>query len=61
MEGRMYQVNLYQITRSSGVNLKKITNIFGENAEGFEGDVEGRVYYNYKTVAEIKKWLDKNY
>ena len=57
----MYQVNLYQITRSSGVNLKKITNIFGENAEGFEGKVEGRVYYNYKTVAEIKKWLDKNY
>jgi hypothetical protein len=61
IEGRMYQVNLYQITRSSGVNLKKITNIFGENAEGFEGKVEGRVYYNYKTVAEIKKWLDKNY
>ena len=61
MEGRMYQVNLYQITKSSGVTLKKITNIFGENAEGFEGKVEGSVYYNYKTVAEIKKWLDENY
>jgi len=61
IEGRMYQVNLYQITKSSGVNLKKITNIFADNAEGFEGKVEGSVYYNYKTVAEIKKWLDENY
>lgn len=61
MEGRMYQVNLYQVNTSDGMSLKRITNILGNNAEGFDGKVEGRVYYNYKTIAVIKKWLDKNY
>lgn len=61
MEGRMYQVNLYQMSSSNSMALKNITNIFGADAEGFDGKVEGRVHYNYKTIAEIKKWLDKNY
>lgn len=61
MEGRMYQVNLYQISAPNSMILKNITNIFGANAEGFDGKVEGRVHYNYKTIAEIKKWLDRNY
>lgn len=61
MEGRMYQVNLYQMSAPNSMFLKNITNIFGANAEGFDGKVEGRVHYNYKTIAEIKKWLDRNY
>ena len=61
MEGKMYQVNLYEMSVNDGISIKKITNIFGNNAEGFDGKVEGRVYYNYKTIADIKKWLDKNY
>ncbi|MCH7313885.1 hypothetical protein [Acinetobacter sp. ANC 3882] len=61
MEGRMYQVNLYQMRLPNSMILKNITNILGANAEGFDGKVEGRVHYNYKTIAEIKKWLDKNY
>ncbi|ADY83416.1 hypothetical protein BDGL_002830 [Acinetobacter pittii PHEA-2] len=57
----MYQVNLYQISENKILNLKNITNILGSNAEGFEGISEGKVYYKYKTISEIKKWLDKNY
>ncbi|ENV80741.1 hypothetical protein F942_00563 [Acinetobacter ursingii ANC 3649] len=57
----MYQVNLYQISEPNSMILKNITNILGANAEGFDGKVEDRVYYNYKTIAEIKKWLDRNY
>ncbi|HCQ9876088.1 TPA: hypothetical protein OMR04_003119, partial [Acinetobacter baumannii] len=61
MEGEMYQVNLYQISENKTLNLKNITNILGVNAEGFEGRAEGKVYYKYKNISEIKKWLDKNY
>ena len=61
IEGEMYQVNLYQISENKILNLKNITNILGSNAEGFEGIAEGKVYYKYKTISEIKKWLDKNY
>lgn len=61
MEGNMYQVNFYETKSNGSLTVKNITNIFGENAEGFEGVAEGRVYYNYKTISEIKKWLDKNY
>lgn len=61
IEGKMYQVNLYQISENKILNLKNITNILGNNAEGFEGIAEGKVYYKYKTISEIKKWLDKNY
>lgn len=55
----MYQVNYYEINLSGNFFVKNITNILGANAEGFDGKIEGRV--NYKTIAEIKKWLDKNY
>ncbi|WP_213073444.1 hypothetical protein [Acinetobacter pittii] len=61
IEGEIYQVNLYQISRNKTLNLKNITNILGSNAEGFEGIAEGKVYYKYKNISEIKKWLDKNY
>lgn len=61
IEGEIYQVNLYQISKNKILNLKNITNILGSNAEGFEGITEGKVYYKYKTISEIKKWLDKNY
>ncbi|MEQ1107487.1 hypothetical protein [Acinetobacter seifertii] len=61
IEGKIYQVKLYQISENMILNLKNITNILGSNAEGFEGIAEGKVYYKYKTISEIKKWLDKNY
>nr|WP_151982336.1 hypothetical protein [Acinetobacter guerrae] len=61
MEGSIYKINFYQIDSKNHVSLKNITNIFGENSEGFEGTAEGKVYYNYKNIASIKKWLDKNY
>ncbi len=61
IEGEIYQVNLYQISKNKTLNLKNITNILGSNAEGFEGIAEGKVYYKYKNISEIKKWLDKNY
>ncbi|CRX63092.1 hypothetical protein [Acinetobacter baumannii] len=61
IEGKIYQVKLYQISENKILNLKNITNILGSNAEGFEGIAEGEVYYKYKTISEIKKWLDKNY
>ena len=61
IEGNMYKINFYQIILDKEISLKNVTNIFGQNAEGFEGQTEGRVFYHYKTVAEIKKWLDKNY
>ncbi|MDS7956979.1 MULTISPECIES: hypothetical protein [unclassified Acinetobacter] len=61
IEGELYQVNLYQISKNKTLNLKNITNILGNNAEGFEGIAEGKVYYKYKNISEIKKWLDKNY
>ncbi|MGY6082606.1 hypothetical protein ACWYAF_09320, partial [Acinetobacter baumannii] len=61
IEGKVYQVKLYQISENKILNLKNITNILGSNAEGFEGIAEGKVYYKYKTISEIKKWLDKSY
>ncbi|MCE6627577.1 hypothetical protein KSA08_05410 [Acinetobacter pittii] len=61
IEGEIYQVNLYQISKNKTLNLKNITNILDSNAEGFEGIAEGKVYYKYKNISEIKKWLDKNY
>lgn len=61
IEGEIYQVNLYQISKNKVLNLKNITNILGSNAEGFEGVAEGKVYYKYKTISKIKKWLEKNY
>ncbi len=61
IEGEIYQVNLYQISKNKILNLKNITNILGGSAEGFEGIAEGKVYYKYKNISEIKKWLDKNY
>ncbi|MBK0064229.1 MULTISPECIES: hypothetical protein [unclassified Acinetobacter] len=61
MEGAIYKINFYQINSKNQVSLKNITNIFGENSEGFEGMAEGKFYYNYKNIASIKKWLDKNY
>ncbi len=61
IEGEIYQVNLYQISKNKTLNLENITNILGSNAEGFEGIAEGKVYYKYKNISEIKKWLDKNY
>ncbi|MDF2535970.1 MAG: hypothetical protein K0R18_2129 [Bacillales bacterium] len=61
IEGEMYQVNLYQISENKILNLKNITNILGSNAEGFEGNAEGKIYYKYKNISEIKKWLNKNY
>ncbi|WP_425918293.1 hypothetical protein [Acinetobacter sp. TSRC1-2] len=61
MEGYVYTVNLYQINPNNHISLKNITNILGENSEGFEGESEGRVYYKYKDIASIKKWLEKNY
>ncbi|QNX87706.1 hypothetical protein [Acinetobacter seifertii] len=61
IEGKIYQVKVYQISENKILNLKNITNILGSNAEGFEGIAEGKVYYKYKTISEIKKWLDKNY
>ncbi|MEI1681369.1 hypothetical protein V8P49_09100 [Acinetobacter baumannii] len=61
IEGKIYQVKLYQISENKILNLKNITNILGSNAEGFDGIAEGKVYYKYKTISEIKKWLDKNY
>lgn len=61
IEGEMYQVNLYQIRENKILNLKNITNILGSNTEGFEGIAERKVYYKYKTISVIKKWLDKNY
>ncbi|MCU4337173.1 hypothetical protein [Acinetobacter dispersus] len=61
IEGNMYQVNFYEINPSGKLSVKNVTNIFGEDANGLEGNIEGRVYYNYKTISEIKKWLDKNY
>jgi len=61
MEGFVYKVNFYQIDSNNQVLLENITHIFDEKSEGFEGMAEGRVYYNYKNIASIKKWLDKNY
>lgn len=61
IEGNMCQVNFYEINPSGKLSVKNVTNIFGEDANGLEGNIEGRVYYNYKTICEIKKWLDKNY
>jgi len=61
IEGEMYKINLYQIIGNNSLSLKNITNILGNNSEGFEGIAEGKVYYKYKTISEIKKWLDKNY
>ncbi len=61
MEGFVYKVNFYQIDSNNQVLLENITHIFDEKSEGFEGMAEGEVYYNYKNIASIKKWLDKNY
>lgn len=61
MEGFVYKVNFYQIDSNNQVLLENITHIFDEKSEGFEGMAEGKVYYNYKNIASIKKWLDKNY
>ncbi|UGQ26436.1 hypothetical protein [Acinetobacter calcoaceticus] len=61
IEGEMYKINLYQIIGNNSLSLKNITNILGNNSEGFEGIAEGKVYYKYKTISEVKKWLNKNY
>ncbi|WP_322900226.1 hypothetical protein [Acinetobacter baylyi] len=61
MEGFVYKVNFYQIDSNNQVSLKDITYIFDGKSEGFEGEAEGKVYYDYKNIASIKKWLDKNY
>ncbi|MEB3864190.1 hypothetical protein MSG66_09140 [Acinetobacter sp. IK31] len=61
IEGEMYKINLYQIIGNNSLSLKNITNILGNNSEGFEGMAEGEVYYKYKTISEVKKWLNKNY
>lgn len=62
MEGYMYKINLYQAHKiNNKILLKDITKILGKNGEGFEGMVEGRIHYNLKDIASIKKWLDENY
>ncbi|NNP70469.1 hypothetical protein [Acinetobacter sp. Ac_5812] len=59
IEGNSYEVNLYQIDKN--MKLTELTSLLGDDSEGFEGQVEGRVYYKFKDIASIKKWLDKNY
>ena len=59
MDGYVYTINLYQINQNNYISLKNITNILGENSEGFEGESEGPVYYKYKDIASIKNWLEK--
>ena len=46
IEGYMYKVGLYQIANiKKGVNLEDVTNILGEESEGFYGLAEGKVNY----------------
>jgi len=59
IEGSSYEVNLYQIEKN--MKLTELTSLLGDDAEGFEGQVEGRVNYKFKDIASIKRWLDKNY
>lgn len=59
IEGSSYEVNLYQIDKN--MKLTELTSLLGEDSVGFEGQVEGRVYYRFKDIASIKRWLDKNY
>lgn len=59
MEGSSYEVNLYQLDKN--MKLTELTGLLGEDSEGFEGLIEGRVYYKFKDIVSIKKWLDKNY
>lgn len=59
MEGSSYEVNLYQLDKD--MKLTELTGLLGEDSEGFEGLIEGRVYYKFKDIVSIKKWLDKNY
>lgn len=62
LEGNIYKVNLYQMNKiNNDIKLKDITQILGDHSEGFEGLSEGRVFYKFKNIASIKKWLDKNY
>lgn len=62
IEGHMYKVNLYQVHKvNNNILLKDLTSILGENTDGFEGIAEGRVHYNLKDIASIKKWLDEYY
>ncbi|MCU4390735.1 hypothetical protein KTH73_08365 [Acinetobacter courvalinii] len=59
IEGSSYEVNLYQIDKN--MKLTELTGLLDEDSLGFEGQVEGRVYYRFKDIASIKRWLDKNY
>jgi len=62
LEGNIYKVNLYQIIgNKNNFSIRDVTNIFGENSEGFEGQSEGQVFYKYKNIASIKEWLEVNY
>lgn len=62
MEGDLYKVNLYQVNKkNSALSLKDVTSIFGKNSDGFDGQSEGKIFYKYKDIASIKKWLEKNY
>ncbi|MDR2061949.1 MAG: hypothetical protein LBQ29_11200, partial [Acinetobacter sp.] len=59
LEGNLYKVNIYQINEK--MKLTELTSLLGDKSEGFEGKAEGQVYYRFKNIYSIKKWLDKNY
>lgn len=59
IEGSFYEVNLYQIDKN--MKLTELTSLLGDESEGFEEKAEGQVYYRFKNIYSIKKWLDKNY
>lgn len=62
IEGNAYQINLYEVMQKNDVlSLKDVTPILGDKFEGFDGQSEGRVFYEFKDINSIKKWLDTNY
>lgn len=63
IEGYSYEVKIYEIKKQNdGMILKDITQkLLKDDDSGFEGKTDERIYYKYKNIASIKKWLDKNY
>lgn len=62
LEGIFYKINLFQVVgNSNNFILKDVTNIFGENSEGFVSKKHSNNIYKYQNISSVKRWLEKNY
>lgn len=62
VNGITYSVNLYKILNSSdGVRLIDISKILGQDQSGLDGVSDNYMYFKFKNISSIKKWLDINY